>query len=239
MTNKNNSNFKFFLLFFIPLFLYNSCGSTNSLSGDEITTALDESIRVYDIKEEIPEDAIFKKTIEDKQSGNLVDNIYYKIMSRAKKECKAVGANLIKITWIRKDAYLPFKIKADLYFSKNLESTPHTDKSEEYATIYFYRPDYTRGALASYNVLDQSGDFICNLKNNDKHKYQTKEFDLIKLHSNKVDKPELEIDLQKGGVYYVKCYFTTEGLTKTRLAMTLIQDNSYGRIEYLSTEIKD
>jgi len=215
---------KFLLLFAVVL----AFGCASSVSKKLVGTnrqALPNGIPVLVLNENdpAPTDVELVGEIKIGDSGFSTGCQYEQVIERAKTTAREAGANLIKITELKKPTTFGstcYRIKASIYFTDNEESTARIkaridaqNKSRlpedaDYAVVYFYRPSSGQGAMLGYKIKTDNDSVIGRLRNGEKFEYKTKTFGKQNFHGDLETKETVSIYIEKGQEYFVKAGVT-------------------------------
>ena len=207
-----------------------------------------EKVIVLQLNESPPENAALIGGVKVGDSGFTTNCGYEVIMGKAKMEARKLGGNVLKIT----DHSPPnlfgsscHQIKAKIYKVQDLAAFQKKKGSNnklmdtDYALFYIYRPSGS-GFLVSYDMY--LGDsLIWRAKNNSKAKLRIYKDGLNKLWASTETKTEVPIDVQMGGVYYIRCGIKM-GAFVGRPSIQIV-DRTVGRAEFMAVkndaEVKD
>jgi hypothetical protein len=120
------------------------------------------------------------------------------------------------------------KVKG-FYEQRNKSTLP---EGSDYAVIYFYRPNKSEGALLGYKINTANDSVIGRVRNGEKFAYKTTKFGKQVFYDQLETKAQVEINVEKGQEYYVRCGVYT-GITFGRPDIGIIE-NFEGRKEYAS-----
>lgn len=159
------------------------------------------------------------------KAGNGFDkaySTYENTMDVLKDKARASGANVVKLTSIKHHDMLSnkYRIRADLYYCKYLpqffvEKKRITDSildmivpaDAPYAVLLAYRP-FGAGMLVSYDLYVNK-DKVFHIKNNTTQRVKLHTMGKVKVWARTEVKDEVEIDVQPGHVYFLRCDITT------------------------------
>ena len=206
-----------FVLFIMTSF---SCSPIikSSISRD-LTKSLDpkEPIFVLLNENDLPPDSDYIGRIKTLDSGlSMTSCGYDKVIADAKKEAQKKGANIIALTKVKRPNLMTacYRIKANLYQNHNEKYLAQLNQKQQeeaqllepadYAVIHFYRPRYFPGSAISYDIKDQKGKVLGRAKNGSSFKYATTSFGKQVFYA-KNEKEKIELDLQPGKEYFLKC----------------------------------
>ena len=185
-----------------------------------------DSILVIPIKMQLPENAKKIGSIKVGNNSTAAHCDYEAVLQNAKMEAMALGGNLIKITHLIPPVFISkcYKIKADVYYSKSLDSfiaKREAKKNEKIepinsstAILYLYRLKDTIAFGIGYSIHLNNDSVIAQVR--------SKSFDSVLLYTpglNKIwakteNKVTLNINTKPGEKYYVRC-----GLIKGEIRM--------------------
>lgn len=203
-----------------------SCASTVSTKlVNKNLQALPIGIPVLVLNENDPEPtaAALVGVIKIGDSGFTQDCGYDQVIEKAKTAARSAGANLVKITELKKPTTLGstcYRIKANIYSSNDEQSTAllkarvyaqnksRLPEDADYAVIYFYRPATGSGALLGYKIKTENDSVIGRLRYGEKFEYKTKTFGVQQFHGDLETKETITIDVQKGQEYFVRAGVT-------------------------------
>ncbi|ESU25299.1 hypothetical protein FLJC2902T_31070 [Flavobacterium limnosediminis JC2902] len=236
------------ILFITTVILFTSCATSISTklankSYQKLTN--DIPVIVLDKNEELPSDSEFIGEVKIGDSGFSTDCGYNKVISDVTNVAKNSGANVVKITEIKKPSTLGstcYRIKAKIYRNLNTESLSklaenrnaknksRLPENSDYAIVHFYRPSLGTGGLLGFKIKNANDSIIGRLRNGEKFIYKTKEFGEQSFYGALETKEEVKINIEKGKEYFVRCAVTM-GVAFGRPEIDLIE-NHIGIEEY-------
>jgi len=214
------------ILAFCTVALAFSCASTVSKKlVSKNHQALPNGIPVMVLNENDPEPTAAELigVIKIGDSGFTTNCGYDQVIEKAKTAARSAGANLIKITDLKKPTTLGstcYRIKANIYANNDEQSAAKIQaridaqnksrlpEDADYAVIYFYRPATGPGALLGYKIKTENDSVIGRLRYGEKFEYKTKTFGLQHFHGDLETKETITIDVQKGQEYFVRAGVT-------------------------------
>jgi hypothetical protein len=175
---------------------------------------------VLDTNEELPANSELIGDLKIGDSGFTTDCGYDKVIADATNAAKNSGANIVKITEVKKPSTFGstcYRIKAKLYRNldaeslsvlaqkRSLKNKSRLPENADYAVIYFYRPSNGAGSLLGYKIKDVNDSVVGRLRNGEKFAYKTKKFGLQTFYGALETKEEVKINVVKGNEYFVRC----------------------------------
>lgn len=177
-------------------------------------------IIVLDEKEEVPNSSDLIGDLKIGDSGFTTDCGYDKVIADATNAARNAGANIIKITELKKPSTFGstcYRIKAKLYRNvdaealsvlaqkRSLKNKSRLPENADYAVVYFYRPSNGAGGLLGYKIKDVNDSIVGRLRNGEKFAYKTKKFGAQTFYGVLETKEEVKINVEQGKEYFVRC----------------------------------
>ncbi|MBC9795111.1 DUF2846 domain-containing protein [Sinomicrobium weinanense] len=207
-----------------------------------------DKIIILDESEKVPENSVLVGDLKIGDSGFSTDCGYTTVIENAKETAKKSGANIIKLTEVKKPNFGSscYRIKAKLYRNsgreamatltseRTLKNKSRLPEDADYAIIYFYRPKSFQGSAIGYKVRLDDETEIGRVRNGEKFEYKTKDFGKHKFWGKTESQDSVVIDIQKGQEYFVRCGMKM-GIGVGKPEMYLIE-NHVGIKEYEKIE---
>lgn len=177
-------------------------------------------IIVLDEKEEVPNSSDLIGDLKIGDSGFTTDCGYDKVIADATNAARNAGANIIKITELKKPSTFGstcYRIKAKLYRNvdaealsvlaqkRSFKNKSRLPENADYAVVFFYRPSNGAGSLLGYKIKDVNDSIVGRLRNGEKFAYKTKKFGKQTFYGVLETKEQVEINIEQGKEYFVRC----------------------------------
>lgn len=192
-----------------------------SLSTHALAQALSDTSEVLILKlgEALPEGAKLMGDIKVQDGGFKIKCGYDRTIEQAKEKARKKGANILLITELKApdSKSTCYRLKADVYYGENIEGYVPIASSAfdstlnaivppdaSYAVVCVYRPKGGTGVLVHYNL--NVGDSVdCRMWNGSKYTVIIANPGPVKLWAQTESREEIELNVQAGKVYFVKC----------------------------------
>lgn len=202
---KTHNNF-----FLLLIIVFGACTpkiTNNIINSNVEELSQNETIYVFDLNEDIPENAILIGNTKIDGRGLPENCTYEKVIYQAKQEAKNSNANIVKLTKLKSPNFIKscYGIEADLYQMDSIIEFSNLPDTANYSLIHFIRPDSYFGGLVNFNIRDDQGKMIVKLKNNSKFTHKVTSFGMNVFWVPNVGDTSIEINVVKGQEYYVNC----------------------------------
>ena len=240
---------KIYLLFLIG-FVLQSCSSSIKTNIIQSYDRIDENQEIIILRNHnnFPDEVKKVGDIKAGDTGFSTKCDYAYVMAELQNNARKSGANIINITEEKDPNFgsTCYRVKADLFRTwnpnylneikpeNNTVKISNLPENADYAVIYFYRKKGGAGPLIGYEVKDEYGDGIGKIRTNTKFKYVTKDFGNRTFTAQTEHKEVLEINVEKGGEYFVQCTVNM-GVMIAQPNMNLV-DSEKGRKDYEMVE---
>lgn len=212
---------KFYFLIISLVFLGCSTSISTKLTNSSYQN-LESNIQVLVIEKNdtLPDESEFIGDIKVGDTGFTVNCGYDKVLEDVTNAAKKSGANIVQIVEVKQPTTFGsscYRITAKMYRNLNSELLLNHNESNklknksrlpedaDYAVIHFYRPKSGLGALLGYKIKTINDSVIGRLRNGEKFVFKTNKFGLQKFYASIETKEEIEINVEKGQEYFVKC----------------------------------
>lgn len=197
----------FFLLLIIVFGACSTKISSNIINSNPKKLSPNETIYVFDLDEDIPENATSIGSIKIDGRGLPKNCTYEKLIYQAQQEARSSNANIVKITKLESPDFIKscYSIEASLYQIDSLIQFSSLPDSANYSLIHFFRPDSFFGSLRNFDIKDAQGNKLVMLKNNSKFTYKVTKFGKNVFWAPNVGDKSISINVVKGQEYYVNC----------------------------------
>ena len=176
-------------------------------------------IIVIEEEENIPNNSDFVGDLKIGDSGFSTDCGYEKVIESAKLTARKSGANLIKLTEIKRPNFVStcYRIKAKMYRNLNdnilselitareLRNKSRLPKDADYAVVYFYRPRNFAGSAIGYKIRLDDDTVIGRVRNGEKFEFKTNNFGEHTFWGRTESRDSVSINIGKGQEYFVRC----------------------------------
>ncbi len=238
-------------LLVLPAILFSmSCATSVStkLAGKNFSNLNEhDPVIVLTEKETLPENSEFIGYIKVGDSGFTIDCGYIKVIEDATASARKAGANIIHIEELKEPDFLGstcYRLKAKIYRNLNpvaiaeikefgiKKNRSRLPEDSDYALIYFYRPKISVAVLGSfgYKIKNEKDSVIGRVRGGEKFVYKTKEFGVLSFSATSETREEIEIQVEKGKEYFVRCG-ATPGIVTVRPQLA-ITENQIGQKEF-------
>ncbi len=194
-------------------------------------------IFIIGLGEEVPENSNYVGELKVGDSGFSTDCGYEKVTEEAKDVARKSGSNLILLTEIKEPNFgsTCYRIRAKMYRNFDNESlTAIAEKralvnksrlpvDADYAIIHFYRPWNYSGSLIGFKIRDNRKTVIGRVRNGEKFEFKITEFGKHKFWAKTESEASIEIDIEKGQEYFVRCGIKM-GVTVGRPEMYVVEN---------------
>lgn len=200
--------YNYYFLLLISSFVACTPKITNNIINTNVKKlSPNETIHVFDLDEDISENAIFIGSIKIDGRGLPEDCTYEKVIYQAKQEAKTSNANIVKLTKLKSPDFIKscYRIEADFYQSDSIIQFSDLPDTANYALIHFFRPSSDFASLRYFQITDSQGNMLVELKNNSKFTHKVTSFGLNVFWAPNVGDKSIEINVVKGQEYYVNC----------------------------------
>ncbi|MCH8534662.1 MAG: hypothetical protein LAT51_06295 [Flavobacteriaceae bacterium] len=229
--------------FFILIFLFTSCGPEikQFISQESESLPEDDPVIVLTTQESVPEEAsriggIFYPQPDEKKTD------FYTQLAFIEKKAKSLGANMVKVNEVSTQLGNAFELKADLYFSDDINYLKEKDKrfgtSPEASSFYFYTQPGESLPEDSFSIsingvpteIPSNEVFVFENRSNSIH---------IELEDE-----EIEFNPQNGLAYYIRIN-TTKSKSKPTFELVnplqarLAIEALYGKEDKINTIVYD
>jgi hypothetical protein len=237
---------------FLPLFAAILCacspkvGTTLTASRPAVDT--NAPVAVIGVADPLPEGAEVLGTFKVGDSGFSVDCGYEKAIELAKKQARAAGGNVVKLT-----EHIPpsafgnscHRIKGTIAYESDPGNFRHalgeTDQqvdsalyAQNSAAVHFYRFSGP-GAMVGYDIK-ANDEVLCRMKSNYRDSFVLRAPGVVVISATTESRTELTLDLQPGYHYYVRCGMAM-GVMVGRPTLTQV-DHAAGKSEFDSVKVK-
>lgn len=209
----------------------------------------DTPVYLLDETELVPYMSDIIGSVKIGETGFSTECTYEKAVEKIKNAARKAGANIIRIIEVEEpDGFTSdcYRMRGALYrnldeanlvkvndFRKQMNRSLLAEGSD-YAVVYFYRPRNTYGANVTYDIKTAGDSVIGEIKDGVKFAYKTKKFGIHSFFGKREVKSQIEINIEKGQEYYVRCAITT-GIITGRPEISIVE-NFQGRSEYNKTD---
>ncbi|MFZ1791253.1 MAG: hypothetical protein WAT92_23200 [Saprospiraceae bacterium] len=226
-----------FLIFIVVGFI--GCGpkvTSNKIVRDANQFSNKELIHIYEIDEDIPQEADYLGNIEIGYSGFSNKCGYLTVINEAKKQAKMASANIVKITELKKPDFgnTCYRLKGDLFHVDSMVQFSTLPLDADYALVHFYRPKGYAGSLVKFSIVNALNESVVKLKNDSKFSYKIKNFGEQTLWTPSVGFNPVVLIAERGKEYYIKCDFIESKFDDDRM-FTIVR-NQKGKMEFESVK---
>ena len=203
-----------------------------------------EKVILLSESETVPENSNFVGDIRIGDTGFSTDCGYQTVIDNAREVAQRSGANIIKLTKVRKPNFIStcYRIQGRLYrntdpkelanltANRAKQNESRLPEDADYAVVYFYRPNMFQGSLISYKIRHNDDTVIGKARNGYKFEFKTNEFGQHIFWSKTESRDSVVIDVKRGQEYFVRCGINT-GVAVGRPEI-YIMENAVGIEEY-------
>lgn len=209
------------IILFVSFFILSCASSIKSKLVQSKYQNLGEELKmlVLEPEEILPPNSELIGNLKIGDAGLTIDCGYDKVLATALSSAKKSGANILQISNVSTPDGISscYRIKAKMYRNtdqamydewaalRKIKNKTRLPADANYAIIHFYRPNLFVGALLGYKVKDENDVVIGRLRNGEKFTFKTEKFGLQSFYGNLETKEEIQINIEKGQEYFVRC----------------------------------
>lgn len=180
---------------------------------------LGSDVLILDVEDSLPGNLKHIGNIKIADGGFKLKCGYEHTMEEARSKARSKGANIVKITSLKKPDGLStcYRLRADIYFREDIETLLSARSAAadaavrailpdtaSYALLFVYRPRSGVGGLVQYN-LHVGDSVVCRVKNGGNYRIKLYNNGETKIWARTEAREEFTADIQPGKAYFVRC----------------------------------